>query len=399
MTLIARRMCQTLAVGTALLTGAAATAQTAQEWPVEVVRLDPVSAPQESYVGTVRARDMYGLSYGTTGCIVGISEEAKRMQVAKAGQVLVELDDKHSQLALKTAEARLAELRAAVEERQLAVTAAENDDRRRAEDRAFVAKEFERNQTMFRRGLINETTMEAVESRMMDATFAAEQAKEAMASARSAKARAEISVGIGELELQTAEIDHEDLQLVAPFDGVMIGFEPSVGACVSDGALAGQIYDPSQKSVDVYVLISRLSAQDATGVSRGAEVTVRRGNGQTCGGAITRIDTEADLESQYVQTTIDVDEACAPELFLNEAVAVEMNSGPDAFRLPETALLEGSVYIVNEERETLESIAADVVSREDGAVVVRLPGMAGRLAVVDAMSEGVDAMLETSEPS
>lgn len=275
----------------------------------------------ESYVGTVRARDVHGLSYGVRGCIASVSDSAVRDQIATAGQPLIKLDDAQAQLSLRTAQARLSDLRAAVEERVLSADAAEADTRRRDEELAFVSKEFERNQTMFRRGLINETTMEAVERRMMDARFAADRAREALATANSAVARARIAVEIGELDLKTAELDQADLTLTAPFDGVLVGFDPRVGACVTEGAFAAQLYDPKRKAVDVYVLISRLSDTE-TAVTRGTDVTVRRGNGQDCGGQITWIDTEADLESQYVKTTIDVEESCAAALFLNEAVEV-----------------------------------------------------------------------------
>ena len=55
----------------------------------------------------------------------------------------------------------------------------------------------------------------------------------------------------------------------------------------------------------------------------GAPVRVKRVNGDVCGGRITRVDTEADLENQFVEATIDVDRDCAQGLFLNEAVEVE----------------------------------------------------------------------------
>jgi len=373
----------------------------AQDSGLETMPLVMASdVPAEVYVGTVRASDMFGLSYEARGCIVAVSETAKTSLVAQAGQVLVELDDQRAQLALQTAQARLADLKAAVTERDLSVAAAEADERRRAEELEFVAREFERNQTMFRRGLINETTMEAVERRMLDATFSAERASEALQSALSAKARAEIAVEIGELDLRTAEINQDELQLIAPFDGVLVGFDPNVGACVQEGGLAAQIYAPHEKAVDVYVLISRLSAADAAGVSAGAPVRIGRVNGETCGGTITAIETEADLESQYVKTTIDVDDACAPDLFLNEAVEVEMLGGAaGTYRIPSTALLERTVYLWDEAAGAVEPAAAELVMRDGTDAVVRLPGAEGRHIVVDAMAEGLDDLLKVQDGS
>lgn len=277
----------------------------------------------DTFFGTVRASDIAGLSYGTRGCIVEVAEAAKQSRQAKAGEVLVRLDDQRSRLALRTAQARVAELEAQVEERQLAITAAEADGRRRAEELDFVSEEYQRNSIMLGRGLINETAMEAVERRFMDARFTAERAGEAIETARAAKTRAEIALEIGRLELESAQINHEDLTLVAPFDGVLLGFEPNVGDCVQEGGQAGQIYAPDRKAVDVYLLISRLSAEGSSGMSIGAPVRVKRVNGTVCGGSITRVDTEADLENQFVEATIEVEPACAMDLFLNEAVEVE----------------------------------------------------------------------------
>ena len=146
-------------------------------------------------------RDITGLSYEAAGCIVALSDDARRRGVAQAGQVLVELDHELTDLAVDSARARVADLEAAVQERQLDIDAAEADVARRAEERAFVDREFTRSEAMFQRGLINESSMEAVERRMLDAKFAADRASEALASARSAKARAEIALEIGRLEL------------------------------------------------------------------------------------------------------------------------------------------------------------------------------------------------------
>lgn len=277
----------------------------------------------DTFFGTVRASDIAGLSYGARGCIVEIHEAAKQGRTAREGDILVRLDDQRAQLALRSAQARVAELEAQVEERQLAISAAEADGRRRAEELEFVSEEYQRNSIMLGRGLINETAMEAVERRFMDARFTAERADEAILSAIAAKGRAEIALEIGRLDLETARLGQEDLVLAAPFDGVLLGFEPNMGDCVQEGERAGQIYAPDRKAVDVYLLISRLSAEGSAGMSVGAAVQVKRVNGEICGGQITRVDTEADLENQFVEATIEVEPTCAQGLFLNEAVEVE----------------------------------------------------------------------------
>ena len=54
----------------------------------------PIQAQSpETYFGTVRASDIFSMSYGARGCIVEVSELAKSERVVQAGQVLVKLDD------------------------------------------------------------------------------------------------------------------------------------------------------------------------------------------------------------------------------------------------------------------------------------------------------------------
>ena len=55
----------------------------------------------------------------------------------------------------------------------------------------------------------------------------------------------------------------------------------------------------------------------------GNAVNVIRTNGQICKGVFSLVGTEADLESQNVKATIDLDSSCSPSMFLNEAVKIE----------------------------------------------------------------------------
>lgn len=383
--------------------GLAPAAGLAQSEPaaVETIRLQgETQMATDRFFGTVQASDIAGLSYEARGCVVEVSDQARRERVASAGQVLVRLDDQRSLLALRTAEARLSELEAQIEERELAIQSATADDRRRQQELELTTAEYERNSTMLGRGLINETTMEAVERRFMEARFAADRAQEAIATAKSAKRRAEIAHEIGKLDVQSAQLNHEMLVLTAPIDGVLVGFETNVGDCVQEGELAAQIYAPSEKSVEVFILISRLSQTGQNGISTGTDVRITRVNQQVCGGTITRFDTEADLENQFVKATIEVDEDCAPQLFLNEAVEVEalLSKGQDTYEIPTGALTgENAVYLVDEESMKLQSVQAEILQPDARETIARIPGADGRLIVTDARADLSDGQAVTLE--
>lgn len=273
--------------------------------------------------GTVLAYNMTGLSYGASGCIKGFSQTSTKTGFAAEGEVLVELDDRAAALVVKTAKARVSDLEAAVAERDFAITAATADVARIKEEMDFVGREFDRTQVLFKRGLVNETTLETIERRKLDATFTVERSEETLKRAQSAKARAIIALEIGTLDVQARELDLEDLTIRAPFGGVLLNFKPNIGECVSQGELAAQIYASDEKSVETFVVMDRLLDAESIGVVVGNPVNVMRSNGSACPGVFSLVGTEANLETQNVKITIDLDATCAPKMFLNEAVEIE----------------------------------------------------------------------------
>ncbi len=287
----------------------------------------PVLADAEfssiNLAGTVVANNKTGLSYEARGCITDLSSDAVKSGTATAGQVLIQLDDRAANLAHKTAQVRLNDLEAAVSERAFAITVANADVARVTEEQDFVNREYERTRVLFQRGLVNETTLDTAERRKLDATFVVQRAEEALERAKAAKGRAEIALEIGQLELQARELDLEALTLRAPFDGVLLNFNPNIGDCVAQGGQAAEIYDPTEKSVETFVYVDQLVDAGRVGVVAGNPVQVVRTNGQVCEGVFSLIETEANLESQNVKAKIELAQTCAPDLFLNEAVGIQ----------------------------------------------------------------------------
>ena len=276
-----------------------------------------------SLSGTVFANNETGLSYQTGGCISEVSSQSLTTGKAYQGQVLVELDDRNAILAFKTAEARLLDLEASVEDSDFAIEVAKADVGRVEEEFQFVKREFERTKVLFERGLVNETTFEAAERRKLETTFSVQRAKEALGRSISSKTRSLIALDIGKLELEGRQLDLDDLIVRAPHDGILLEFEPNIGDCVSQSSLAAKLYRPEEKSVETFIFVEQLVNAKEIGVAVGNLVNVIRTNGQICSGIFSLVGTEADLESQNVKAIIDLDPTCAPSMFLNEAVKIE----------------------------------------------------------------------------
>ena len=275
-----------------------------------------------SLSGTVFANNETGLSYQTGGCISEVSSQSLTTGKAYQGQVLVELDDRNAILAFKTAEARLLDLEASVEDSDFAIEVAKADVGRVEEEFQFVEREFERTKVLFERGLVNETTFEAAERRKLETTFSVQRAKEALGRSVSSKTRSLIALDIGKLELEGRQLDLDDLIVRAPHDGILLEFEPNIGDCVSQSSLAAKLYRPEEKSVETFIFVEQLVNAKEIGVAVGNLVNVIRTNGQICSGIFSLVGTEADLESQNVKAIIDLDPTCAPSMFLNEAVRI-----------------------------------------------------------------------------
>ena len=258
-----------------------------------------------SLSGTVFANNETGLSYQTGGCISEVSSQSLTTGKAYQGQVLVELDDRNAILAFKTAEARLLDLEASVEDSDFAIEVAKADVGRVEEEFQFVEREFERTKVLFERGLVNETTFEAAERRKLETTFSVQRAKEALGRSISSKTRSLIALDIGKLELEGRQLDLDDLIVRAPHDGILLEFEPNIGDCVSQSSLAAKLYRPEEKSVETFIFVEQLVNAEEMGVAVGNLVNVIRTNGQICSGIFSLVGTEADLESQNVKAIID----------------------------------------------------------------------------------------------
>ena len=276
-----------------------------------------------SLSGTVFANNETSLSYQTSGCIAEVSSQSLTTSKTYQGQILVKLDDRNAVLAFKTAQARLLDLEASVDDSDYAIEVAKADVGRVEEEFEFVQREFERTKVLFERGLVNETTFEAAERRKLETTFSVQRAKEALGRSIASKTRSLIALNIGKLELEGRQLDLDKLIVRAPHDGILLEFEPNIGDCVSQSSLAAKLYRPEEKSVETFIFVEQLVNAEEMGVAVGNSVNVIRTNGQICTGIFSAVGTEADLESQNVKAIIDLDPTCAPSLFLNEAVKIE----------------------------------------------------------------------------
>ncbi len=236
--------------------------------------------------------------------------EGDRLEV---GQVIARLVDTDSRLALESAEAQLAGLRAA----QLKAEA----DIRAAEARlADVEDQLARTRKLAATG-------GAPESQLAGLQFRQTAAQEEIAAAKAVLLGAQASVHTQEVACTEARLNLERMDIVSPIPGVVMArfVEPgsrvsmnsrkgSSAASESMGGAIVRLYDPQNLQVRVDVPLAECAKVQ---VGSPAEVVTEAMPDKVFRGAVTRIGHEANIQRNTVQVKVAIEdpvETLKPEM-------------------------------------------------------------------------------------
>jgi RND family efflux transporter MFP subunit len=170
-------------------------------------------------VGTVKAQ----LSATVSSKLMGVIQafHVKEGDLVKAGDLLVQLDERQVAAQLKQARAALAEARQAESGAVSARTAAEADAQR-----ALLS--YRRHRTLLEGEAITRETFETVESQH-------KQAQAALSQARAMVAAAQFRISQAQAAVKAATVARKDAQIVAPFDGRVTAKLADAGALAASG--------------------------------------------------------------------------------------------------------------------------------------------------------------------
>ncbi len=194
-----------------------------QAEPVRDVEIAPVRAQtvEDSFesVGTVKAIRSAVLSSKTVGTIISVM--VKEGERVKKGQILIEIDSRDLQAELQAARAALDEANSAIGAAESTVTSARGE-------KDLAEATFKRYQPLVGKGSVTPHEFDEVSAKQKIADAELNRAEENLRAARARKAAALAKVSSAETLLGYTKI-------LAPFDGVVTAKSGEMGALASPG--------------------------------------------------------------------------------------------------------------------------------------------------------------------
>jgi multidrug efflux pump subunit AcrA (membrane-fusion protein) len=201
----------------------------------------------------------------------------------------------------------------------------------------------------------------------------------ALAIAEAEVARARAMVQAARTELQIAEREAQWLTVRAPASGVVMKVLAMPGAIVGpDAEPILSLYDPRQLRARIDVPLGSVA-----GIRDGQRVEVRSEvlGSVVVQGRVQRVQRESDLLKNTLQVKVELVDPPAllrPETlcrarFLADAAGGEAGAAaaPSAFRLPQSAVQNGRVFVFDPSTGTARGIVVEVVQQDATSVVVR----------------------------
>jgi RND family efflux transporter MFP subunit len=323
--------------------------------------------------GYVVARRMATVSSKVTGKIEEILVEEG--MTVKKDQVLAKLDPVNLQTVLTMAERELEASRRNLAEIEVRL--------------AEARRNLERNQALVQRQLVSQTTLDA------------SQAEVNALSARLDASKAQVKVA--ESGLAMRRIDFDDLQVRAPFAGVVVSKDAQPGEIVSPMSAGGgftrtgiaTIVDMDSREVEVDVNESYINRVKA---DQRVEATLDAYPDQTLAAHVINIVPTADRTKATVRVRIAFDKLephILPDMgikvrFLDDAPVAQANAGP-RIRVPATAVQRegGDAYVWVVSGGRVERRAVTLGPENDGSVEIRA-GVSNGDELVSPVVQGLE---------
>ena len=296
----------------------------------------------------------------------------------KKGQLLATLIAKDNELKLASAKSRLDMRNAALAAQDEAIAAAKARQEAAA---AMVIQATDRHQRLegLPKGAIAETEMTAIRSNWQNA-IAAERAAAAEVTRIEAQAEVLISeAAMAKVEVDTAQLALSRTRITSPINGRILnlhalpGKKRMLGMDDPDSATIATLYQPTQLQVRVDVPLADAGALQ---IGQLARIKCNLLPEQTFTGVVTRINGEADIARNTLQTKVRIDnpsDLLRPEM-LCRVEFLESRSAPGGTAsrgalitwAPESAISDDHVWVVDPKSKRLEkrSIKATKEARE-----------------------------------
>ena len=232
----------------------------------EVLKASTVEDFYEA-VGTVRSKVASVLSSKITGNIVALHvREGDRV---KAGQLLIEIDDRDGNAQLRKAQSGLREAQDMVEEVDRNIQAAESAEKAVEADQVLSLSTYNRYKSLLEKKSVSQQEFEQVEARYRSRSAELERAKAQITSLFARREQVLSKIEQAKAEVTTAQIFVGYARIQSPIKGVVAAKQTEVGVLAIPGAPLLTIEDDAHYRLEAVVeesMIRKTRLGDSVGV-------------------------------------------------------------------------------------------------------------------------------------
>ncbi|MCI0490500.1 MAG: efflux RND transporter periplasmic adaptor subunit [Blastocatellia bacterium] len=225
---------------------------------VKIERVAP-SSIDEYYeaVGTVRSRTSSVLSSKIMGSVIALRvREGDRV---RAGQTLIEIDNRDAATQLQKAEAGLREAQAALEEVERSTNAAESAKAAADAGKALAEATFKRYEALLERRSVSRQEFDEVEAKYKVAGAEGARAGRMLEMLAAKRSQALARIDQAKADIASARVYTGYARITSPIDGVVTARQTDIGQMAAPGAPLLTIEDDSRYRLEAAVEESQIA--------------------------------------------------------------------------------------------------------------------------------------------
>ena len=330
----------------------------------EKPRLEPVAAPVPVEVGVVVAADFVHriealgtispvregpVSAEISGRIVGIPPNIGLGSVVRAGEVLSQVESRDYEIAVRKAAAQVAGAKARVRKASVDIERQRKSVQLNREQLRLARAEHERLTKLLKKELVSNQAAERQELawRRIEEEF--ESAKSGERETEALHAIAEADLALANVQLEQAQATLKDTEIRAPFAGVIVRKNVTLGERVAPGKVLFQLADVETVKLDVRIPAADIHRLDSRIV---ANVRVR-GSDETFTGRVANIGPRADQQTRSFPVEIYMSNSPGRKLLPGTfaRAVIPVRNYPGAILIPRESVIfedgKPSVFVAN----------------------------------------------------
>jgi multidrug efflux pump subunit AcrA (membrane-fusion protein) len=227
-----------------------------QGMKIETISLLSVDESYEA-VGTVRAKNSSVVSSKVMGNIVAM--KVREGDTVRTGQVLVEIDSREARVQTQKSGAGLVETKAALEEVDRSIKAAESSQTAAVANRRLATSTFRRYQQLLDRQSISPQEFDEVRARQEVADAEAERAGRLLQSLVARRRMALARIDQAKADLSGSQVYSSFTRIAAPINGIVVSRQADVGYMAAPGAPLLTIESSSDYRLEAAVQESQIN--------------------------------------------------------------------------------------------------------------------------------------------